>query len=193
LGERYIKRLAYAVGKTIETDVISVMSAKANADTATLGDSVWATSGTIDEDIIAMQAGFYDDSLPDVLTAMVYEAVNFMELKKYMNHITGPMGFSDANQFDFLGTTHYYGGNGMSHGTAYGFDQSNPPVVVAYGTEAGAFNPSVLAGMEGYAPSINVKVKQIDDEIPRRTEIYMAAKYAVVCEEPNALLKQTGL
>lgn len=193
--ERDIKRLAYSIGKTIETDVVTEMAAKANATAATVNDSTWNSSSKIDEDIIEMQANFFNDSLPDVLTGLFYEKVNFQELRNFVNSILPMAGFNDAGGIDFLGSNHMYGGSAMSHGTAYGFDLNNPPVTVAYGTESGAFNPNVLEGMEGYTPIINVMINrdQESDRIPRVTEIYMAAKYTVAVEEPNALLKQTGL
>jgi hypothetical protein len=192
--ERELRRFAYAIGKQVETDAITVLSAKAAAGTASVNDGTWASSSKIDEDVIEMQAEFFDDSLPDQLSISFYDATNFQELKKFIRAQEGAgAGFEDARSFDWLGTRHVYGGSGMSHGTSYGFDMANPPAVVAYGVEEGAFNPSVLNGMEGYAPIINVKIKDISDEIPRKTEIYMAAKYAVAVEEPNALQKQTGL
>lgn len=80
-----------------------------------------------------------------------------------------------------------------THGTAIGFDITNPPAVVAYGIEEGAYNPKVTKGMEGYAPIINVKVKRVADEIPDITKIFMAAKYTIAVLEPNALMAQTGL
>jgi hypothetical protein len=192
--ERYIQRLAYTIGRTLESDVVTQLAAKASASTASLTNSVWSTSTAIDEDIIKMQAAFYDDSLPFELNSIFYDVTNFKELRLFLRARDGAgVGFEDANEFEWLGARHMYGGSQMTHGTSLGMDRNAPPATVVYGREPGAYNPSVLQGMEGYAPIINVKVKQIDDEIPRMTEIYMAAKYTIAVEQPNGIQKQTGL
>lgn len=192
--DRDVRRLAYSIGRTVDRDAITRLGAKAAADAASLNDGVWSASTGVDKDVMAMQAAFYDDSLPDELSGLFYEAVNFNELRTFRRAQEGAgEGFNNMNEMDWLGTKHIYGGSGMTHGTALGFDLNNPPAVVAYRTLRGAFTPSVLNGMEGYAPVINCKIKQIDDEIPDTTEIYMAAQYTIAVEEPAALLKQTGL
>jgi hypothetical protein len=191
--EREIRQYSYAISKMIEMDATTVLSNKAAAGTASLTDGVWSTSSSINADLIKMRSAFRDDSLPDRLTGLFYDADNFEELQLFKDALDGGNNNYTEDMIPWKGIQHRYGGSEMTHGTAIGFDLNNPPAVIAYGVEEGAFNPSVLEGIEGYAPIINVKIKKIDDEIPRKTEIYMAAKYAIAVEEPKALMAQTGL
>lgn len=190
--EYFLKRMAYGIGRALEYDAHAKCIAKASADIAAI-DNTWDKSTEIDMDLIDMKAAFRDESLPDTLTGLFYDSTNHTELQKFIRNQEGSASGYIEDSFNWLGITHAYSGSMATHGTAIGFDITNPPAVVAYGIEEGAYNPKVTKGMEGYAPIINVKVKRVADEIPDITKIFMAAKYTIAVLEPNALMAQTGL
>lgn len=191
---RYLQRLAFGIGREIESDVYTQLAADAAASIATLTDGVWETSTGIGADILRRQEAFQDDSLPDRLTGIFYEGVNHRELKEYLDSIGNPSDVVYNNQDDILfkGSRHIYGGENSVHGTSIGFDLEQPPATVAFGMIDGAYNPDVLEGMEGFKPLINVKVTK-EDKLYPKTIIEMASETAVVSELPAGIQKQTGL
>lgn len=190
---RYMQRLSYGIGSEIEAYAYARVAADAAAGTATLTDGVWATSTGIGKDILRMQEAFQDDSLPDKLTGIFYDATNHRELKEYMDSVGAVDGnYDNQEEIPYKGTKHIYGGSNMVHGTSIGFDLSSPPTTVAFGKVEGAYSPDVLQGMEGFKPIINVKVTPEEGLYPK-TIIEMASETAFVTELPAALLKQTGL
>lgn len=192
---RFMDRMSYRIGREVESDSYTRLAADAAASAATLTDGNWDDSTGINKDIIRMQEAFQDDSLPDELTGLFYEGVNHRELKEYLDD-TGSSNeviYNNQNDLEYKGTRHIYGGRNMVHGTALGFDLTNPPSTVVYGTVKGASSPSTLPGMEGFAPLLNVKITPKDEGLYPKTVIEMAAETTVVTELPAALLKQTGL
>lgn len=190
---RFIERLAYGLGRSVEEDAYTQLAAKAAASTATLVDGNWDDSTGVGQDVIRMQEAFQDDSLPDELNAIFYESVNHRELREYLDaNNDQDVIYNNQNDLSYKGARHIYGGKNMVHGTALGFDLRTPPATVAFGVVEGASSPSVLEGMEGYAPIINVKVSE-SDELYKSTIIEMAVETAVAVENAAALLKQTGL
>jgi hypothetical protein len=187
----FITKHAYFVGRDIETDVVNALKNGGTASTATLSDGVWETSSSINLDIRRMKVAYHDDSLPMELNTFCLDETNFTELCDYKEAMTGKD--YDFPEFDDGPNRFMYGGQRMTHGTCIGFDRTMPPATVAYDVNPNAFNPSVLKGMEGYAPFINVKVKEILDEDPEKLIIFMRATTAVALEEPRGAQVQTGL
>lgn len=192
---RFMERMAYRIGREVESDTYTRLAADAAASTATLTDGNWDDSVSINKDIIRMQEAFQDDSLPDELTGIFYEGVNHRELKEFLDDSGSPADviYNNQNDITYKGTRHIYGGRNMVHGTSIGFDLNTPPSTIAYGVVNGASSPSVLPGMEGFAPILNVKVSPLEDELYPKTKIEMSSETTVVTELPAALLKQTGL
>lgn len=191
---RFLERMAYRIGREVESDTYTVLAADAAASAATLVDGEWDDSNAIGQDIIRMQEAFQDDSLPDELNAIFYEGVNHRELREYLDtQNDSDVIYNNQNDLTYKGARHIYGGRNMVHGTTIGFDINNPPSTIAYGVIDGAASPSVLPGMEGFAPFLNVKVVPLGDGLYAKTKIEMAAETTVVTELPAALQKQTGI
>jgi len=192
---RFMERMAYRIGREVETDSNTRLAADAAASTASLVDGNWDDSTGINKDIIRMQEAFQDDSLPDELTGIFYEVAHHRELKEFLDDIgnSADVIYNNQNDITYKGTRHIYGGRNMVHGTTLGFDLANPPSTIAYGVVEGASSPQVLEGMEGFAPILNVKISPMEDELYPKTKIQMAAETTVVTELPAALQKQTGL
>ena len=192
---RFMERMAYRIGREVESDNNTLLSAAAAASTASLVDGNWDDSTAIGRDIIRMQEAFQDDSLPDELTGLFYESVNHRELREFLDDVgVSDVIYNNQNDLTYKGTRHIYGGRNMTHGTAIGFDLTNPPATVAYGTVEGAASPQVLQGMEGFAPILNVKVSPVDPgDLYPKTKIQMSTETTLAVELLAALLAQTGL
>lgn len=186
----FIAELGYGIGRQIEYDVVSQLKNKALADTATLGNGTWNSSTTVDLDVMAMQSSYKDYSRPNRLDKLFLNDTNLQEARSF---VRGKFYQEVPEEPSVQGTQLMDGGLHMTEGYALGFDSRLPPATVYYGTEDGAFNPKLQQGMENFSPLINVKVKNINDEIPGRTEVYMAAKNTVAVTNPKAVLYQSGL
>lgn len=190
---RIMQRHSYVAGREVELDVVNTLMSGAGAPTIDLNDGGWATSNKIDLDLEDMQEAFYDDSLPNVLNQFCYNKTNLKQVKRMKRALEGTGGdteFRDNLSMDWMGANHAYGGFQQTLNKVIGFDKEVPPGTVAWGTEEGAFNPDVLQGMETYAPFINVMVKEVTDELPKKTIFFMLVRATTVVEERKGLLCQ---
>lgn len=186
----FIGELGYGIGRELEKDAVGQLQQKALVTNATLGSGVWSASTTIDLDVMAMQSAYKDYSQRNRLDKLFCHDTNLQEARTF---VRGQLYQEVPEEPTVQGTQLMDGGIHATEGYALGFDSRLPPATVYYGTEQGAFNPKLQEGMESFAPLINVKVKEVKDEIPSRTEIYMAAKSTVAVTNPKSVLYQSGL
>lgn len=187
---RFIKRLSYGMARVLEAQTVSALVAGASAPTASLKDGAWDDSTAIDIDAIRMQDAFDDDSLDLEMDTALLHSTNLREVREFLVR----KGYTNVPREPTIEELQFkYGGRNMTEGYSIGFDSKNPPATVVYGFEPGAHNATALKGMEGYKPLINVKVKSIDDEIPAKTEIYMATISTVAVELGEGIQRQSGL
>lgn len=192
-----IKKLAYGLGREIEEITYTAAKAKAISEgiyNPSLSKKLIGTQSSVHEALLDLQVAYDLDDYSQELDTLVMTKSDLAAVRKQLNAneiITQNRIIEgwDARGFEYMDTTFMKSSMFQNNGELFGFDKNIPLGNIYYGVEDGAYNPSVVTGMEHIAPIINVTVQEPESwNVPKEYTIRMLASVGVGITSPQRIL-----
>lgn len=130
------------------------------------------------------------------LMAGSYKTLSYIKQLAYVNNklvqpIEEIQEYFGIDNIDFLGTTHADGGSLIGDKEYIGFDLRNPPLTVLYSKSSGTTTAPITSdeNVADFYPLIELMRKDIYDELPQYTKLFVQSKVGILLNKPNLALK----
>ena len=151
--------------------------------------------------VIAAQEAFKDNAGAGAdLTIMAesYKTLSYVKQLAYQNNklvqpVEDIQSYYGIDNIDFLGTTQAYGGSLVGDKEYIGFDLRNAPLTVLYSKSSGTTTAPITSdeNIADFYPIIEIMRKDIYDELPQYTKLFIQSKVGILLNKPGLALKGT--
>ena len=151
--------------------------------------------------VIAAQEAFKGNAGAGAdLTIMAesYKTLSYVKQLAYQNNkLVQPVEYIQSyygiDNIDFLGTTQADGGSLVGDKEYIGFDLRNAPLTVLYSKSSGTTTAPITSdeNMADFYPIIEIMRKDIYDELPQYTKLFIQSKVGILLNKPGLALKGT--
>ena len=131
------------------------------------------------------------------LTIMVesYRTLSYIKQLAYISNksvqpIEEIQSYYGVDNIDFLGTTHADGGSMLGEKDYIAFDIRNAPLTVLYSKSSGTTVAPITSDQDiaDFYPIIEIMRKDIYDELPQYTKLFIQSKVGVLLNKPHLAL-----
>ena len=151
--------------------------------------------------VIATQEAFKGNAGAGAdLTIMAesYKTLSYVKQLAYMNNklvqpVEDIQSYYGIDNIDFLGTTQADGGSLIGDKEYIGFDLRNAPLTVLYSKSSGTTTAPITSdeNIADFYPIIEIMRKDIYDELPQYTKLFIQSKVGILLNKPGLALKGT--
>ena len=151
--------------------------------------------------VIAAQEAFKGNSGAGAdLTIMAesYKTLSYVKQLAYQNNklvqpVEDIQSYYGIDNIDFLGTTQADGGLLVGDKEYIGFDLRNAPLTVLYSKSSGTTTAPITSdeNIADFYPIIEIMRKDIYDELPQYTKLFIQSKVGILLNKPGLALKGT--
>ena len=151
--------------------------------------------------VIAAQEAFKGNAGAGAdLTIMAesYKTLSYVKQLAYMNNklvqpVEDIQSYYGIDNIDFLGTTQADGGSLIGDKQYIGFDLRNAPLTVLYSKSSGTTVAPITSdeNIADFYPIIEIMRKDIYDELPQYTKLFIQSKVGILLNKPGLALKGT--
>ena len=151
--------------------------------------------------VIAAQEAFKGNAGAGAdLTIMAesYKTLSYVKQLAYQNNkLVQPVEYIQSyygiDNIDFLGTTQADGGSLVGDKEYIGFDLRNAPLTVLYSKSSGTTTAPITSdeNIADFYPIIEIMRKDIYDELPQYTKLFIQSKVGILLNKPGLALKGT--
>ena len=151
--------------------------------------------------VIAAQEAFKGNAGAGAdLTIMAesYKTLSYVKQLAYQNNklvqpVEDIQSYYGIDNIDFLGTTQADGGSLVGDKEYIGFDLRNAPLTVLYSKSSGTTTAPITSdeNMADFYPIIEIMRKDIYDELPQYTKLFIQSKVGILLNKPGLALKGT--
>jgi len=151
--------------------------------------------------VIAAQEAFKGNAGAGAdLTIMAesYKTLSYVKQLAYQNNklvqpVEDIQSYYGIDNIDFLGTTQADGGSLVGDKEYIGFDLRNAPLTVLYSKSSGTTTAPITSdeNIADFYPIIEIMRKDIYDELPQYTKLFIQSKVRILLNKPGLALKGT--
>ena len=151
--------------------------------------------------VIAAQEAFKGNAGAGAdLTIMAesYKTLSYVKQLAYQNNklvqpVEDIQSYYGIDNIDFLGTTQADGGSLVGDKEYIGFDLRNAPLTVLYSKSSGTTTAPITSdeNIADFYPIIEIMRKDIYDELPQYTKLFIQSKVGILLNKPGLTLKGT--
>ncbi len=151
--------------------------------------------------VIAAQEAFKGNAGAGAdLTIMAesYKTLSYVKQLAYQNNklvqpVEDIQSYYGIDNIDFLGTTQADGGSLVGDKEYIGFDLRNAPLTVLYSKSSGTTTAPITSdeNIADFYPIIEIMRKDIYDELPQYTKLFIQSKVGILLNKPALALKGT--
>ena len=151
--------------------------------------------------VIAAQEAFKGNAGAGAdLTIMAesYKTLSYVKQLAYQNNklvqpVEDIQSYYGIDNIDFLGTTQADGGSLVGDKEYIGFDLRNAPLTVLYSKSSGTTVAPITSdeNIADFYPIIEIMRKDIYDELPQYTKLFIQSKVGILLNKPGLALKGT--
>lgn len=151
--------------------------------------------------VIAAQEAFKGNAGAGAdLTIMAesYKTLSYVKQLAYQNNklvqpVEDIQSYYGIDNIDFLGTTQADGGSLVGDKEYIGFDLRNAPLTVLYSKSLGTTTAPITSdeNIADFYPIIEIMRKDIYDELPQYTKLFIQSKVGILLNKPGLALKGT--
>ena len=151
--------------------------------------------------VIAAQEAFKGNAGAGAdLTIMAesYKTLSYVKQLAYQNNklvqpVEDIQSYYGIDNIDFLGTTQADGGSLVGDKEYIGFNLRNAPLTVLYSKSSGTTTAPITSdeNMADFYPIIEIMRKDIYDELPQYTKLFIQSKVGILLNKPGLALKGT--
>ena len=151
--------------------------------------------------VIAAQEAFKGNAGAGAdLTIMTesYKTLSYVKQLAYMNNklvqpVEDIQSYYGIDNIDYLGTTQADGGSLVGDKEYIGFDLRNAPLTVLYSKSSGTTTAPITSdkNIADFYPIIEIMRKDIYDELPQYTKLFIQSKVGILLNKPDLALKGT--
>ena len=151
--------------------------------------------------VIAAQEAFKGNAGAGAdLTMMAesYKTLSYVKQLAYQNNklvqpVEDIQSYYGIDNIDFLGTTQADGGSLVGDKEYIGFDLRNAPLTVLYSKSSGTTTAPITSdeNIADFYPIIEIMRKDIYDELPQYTKLFIQSKVGILLNKPGLALKGT--
>ena len=151
--------------------------------------------------VIAAQEAFKGNAGAGAdLTIMAesYKTLSYVKQLAYQNNklvqpVEDIQSYYGIDNIDFLGTTQADGGSLVGDKEYIGFDLRNAPLTVLYSKSSGTTTAPITSdeNIADFYPIIEIIRKDIYDELPQYTKLFIQSKVGILLNKPGLALKGT--
>lgn len=151
--------------------------------------------------VIAAQEAFKGNAGAGAdLTIMAesYKTLSYVKQLAYQNNklvqpVEDIQSYYGIDNIDFLGTTQADGGSLVGDKEYIGFDLRNAPLTVLYSKSSGTTTAPITSdeNIAEFYPIIEIMRKDIYDELPQYTKLFIQSKVGILLNKPGLALKGT--
>ena len=159
------------------------------------------TMEAFDQFVIAAQEAFKGNAGAEAdLTIMAesYKTLSYVKQLAYQNNklvqpVEDIQSYYGIDNIDFLGTTQADGGSLVGDKEYIGFDLRNAPLTVLYSKSSGTTTAPITSdeNIADFYPIIEIMRKDIYDELPQYTKLFIQSKVGILLNKPGLALKGT--
>lgn len=149
--------------------------------------------------VIAAQEAFKGNAGAGAdLTIMAesYKTLSYVKQLAYQNNklvqpVEDIQSYYGIDNIDFLGTTQADGGSLVGDKEYIGFDLRNAPLTVLYSKSSGTTTAPITSdeNIADFYPIIEIMRKDIYDELPQYTKLFIQSKVGILLNKPGLALK----
>ena len=132
------------------------------------------------------------------IMAESYKTLSYVKQLAYMNNklvqpVEDIQSYYGIDNIDFLGTTQADGGSLIGEKEYIGFDLRNAPLTVLYSKSSGTTTAPITSdeNIADFYPIIEIMRKDIYDELPQYTKLFIQSKVGILLNKPGLALKGT--
>ena len=132
------------------------------------------------------------------LMAESYKTLSYVKQLAYQNNklvqpVEDIQSYYGIDNIDFLGTTQADGGSLVGDKEYIGFDLRNAPLTVLYSKSSGTTTAPITSdeNIADFYPIIEIMRKDIYDELPQYTKLFIQSKVGILLNKPGLALKGT--
>lgn len=130
------------------------------------------------------------------IMAESYKTLSYVKQLTYSNNklvqpVEAIKEYYGIDNIDLLGTTQADGGSLIGDKEYIGFDLRNPPLTVLYSKSSGTTTAPITSdeNIADFYPIIEIMRKDIYDELPQYTKLFIESKVGILLNKPNLALK----
>lgn len=149
--------------------------------------------------VIAAQEAYKGNAGAEAdLTIMAesYKTLSYVKQLAYQNNklvqpVEDIQSYYGIDNIDFLGTTQADGGSLVGDKEYIGFDLRNAPLTVLYSKSSGTTTAPITSdeNIADFYPIIEIMRKDIYDELPQYTKLFIQSKVGILLNKPGLALK----
>lgn len=150
--------------------------------------------GTITETTVTTPTGETPGYEYSGVKVKVDDAVTFAyQNNKLVQPVEDIQSYYGIDNIDFLGTTQADGGSLVGDKEYIGFDLRNAPLTVLYSKSSGTTTAPITSdeNIADFYPIIEIMRKDIYDELPQYTKLFIQSKVGILLNKPGLALKGT--
>lgn len=132
------------------------------------------------------------------IMAESYKTLSYVKQLAYLNNklvhpVEGIKEYYGIDNIDFLGTTQADGGSLIGDKEYIGFDLRNAPLTVLYSKSVGTTTAPITndENIADFYPIIEIMRKDIYDELPQYTKLFIQSKVGILLNKPGLALRGT--
>ena len=132
------------------------------------------------------------------IMAESYKTLSYVKQLAYQNNklvqpVEDIQSYYGIDNIDFLGTTQADGGSLVGDKEYIGFDLRNAPLTVLYSKSSGTTTAPITSdeNIADFYPIIEIMRKDIYDELPQYTKLFIQSKVGILLNKPGLALKGT--
>lgn len=132
------------------------------------------------------------------IRAESYKTLSYVKQLAYQNNklvqpVEDIQSYYGIDNIDFLGTTQADGGSLVGDKEYIGFDLRNAPLTVLYSKSSGTTTAPITSdeNIADFYPIIEIMRKDIYDELPQYTKLFIQSKVGILLNKPGLALKGT--
>lgn len=132
------------------------------------------------------------------IMAELYKTLSYVKQLAYQNNklvqpVEDIQSYYGIDNIDFLGTTQADGGSLVGDKEYIGFDLRNAPLTVLYSKSSGTTTAPITSdeNIADFYPIIEIMRKDIYDELPQYTKLFIQSKVGILLNKPGLALKGT--
>lgn len=132
------------------------------------------------------------------IMAESYKTLSYVKQLAYQNNklvqpVEDIQSYYGIDNIDFLGTTQADGGSLVGDNEYIGFDLRNAPLTVLYSKSSGTTVAPITSdeNIADFYPIIEIMRKNIYDELPQYTKLFIQSKVGILLNKPGLALKGT--
>lgn len=130
------------------------------------------------------------------IMAESYKILSYVKQLAYQNNklvqpVEDIQSYYGIDNIDFLGTTQADGGSLVGDKEYIGFDLRNAPLTVLYSKSSGTTTAPITSdeNIADFYPIIEIMRKDIYDELPQYTKLFIQSKVGILLNKPGLALK----